>query len=76
VSWTYMGSSPWDLRIGSPWKKPEISLPIIDVGAKLLVTSNWAATFQMEYSRTTNYSGYDDHSIAVIAAGLGVAVFL
>jgi hypothetical protein len=76
VSWTYIGSSPRDLRIGSPWKKPEISFPIIDVGAKVLVNSNWAGTFQIEYSRTTNYSGYDDHTISVIAAGLGLAVFL
>ena len=76
VSWTYFGYDPPSVRLGSPWKKPEISFPQILGGARVFFTDNWATVFSVQYSRTTNYYGYDDQTNTELALGLGLSVFL
>ena len=76
VSWTNFGFNPLDPRLRSPWKKAEISFPKISGGTKIFFAENWATVLLCQFSKTTNYNGYDGQTNTELAIGLGLSVFL
>ncbi len=76
VSWISFESDFTLQPTSSQWSRPAVSIPVLFLGAKLFISSNWSILFRVEYENQRNVNGVANAKLSEISLLGGLAVYL